>query len=142
MALTARLFRMTIATHWYDQPAKRARSFEAHFKVARYGNISAVRRKLADKGVPFFQRVIRQRYGVTIPKGKMRVSFETRRTNEQDRTRRTGRIQSDGISRQIPHRSIGSVKDSQVCEETKKTCPTIEYAFSKLTKTALSNQHG
>jgi hypothetical protein len=74
--MTLRLYRMTIATHWYDQPAKRARSFEGHFKVARYGNITTVRKKLADKGVPFFQRVIKQRYGVSIPGRKMRVSFE------------------------------------------------------------------
>ena len=67
---------MTIATHWYDQPCKKARSFEAHFKVARQGNIRTVRKKLADKGVPFFQRVIRQRHGISIPKDKMRTAFE------------------------------------------------------------------
>lgn len=76
MALTTRLYRMTIATHWYDKLAGRARSYEAHFKVARHGSISTVRRRLADKGVPFFQRHIKQRYGVTIPKSKMRISFE------------------------------------------------------------------
>jgi hypothetical protein len=67
---------MTIATRWYDQRAQRARSYEAHFKAARHGNIGTVRKKLANKGVPFFQRQIKQRYGVTIPKGKMRISFE------------------------------------------------------------------
>jgi hypothetical protein len=67
---------MTLATHWYDQKAGKARSYEAHFKVARYGNITTVRRRLAQRGVPFFQRAILQQYGVRIPKGKIRVSFE------------------------------------------------------------------
>lgn len=74
--LTPRLYRMTIATRWYDQQAQRARSYEAHFKVARYGNISTVRKRLAQKGVMSFQQVIRHRYGVNIAKSKMKVSFE------------------------------------------------------------------
>jgi hypothetical protein len=76
MPMIPRLYRMTIATHWYDQPAKRARSFEAHFKIARYGQSTTVRKNLADKGLADFQREIRRRYGVNVLRGKMRVSFE------------------------------------------------------------------
>jgi len=71
-----RTYRMTAATRWYDELAGKARWFEAHFKVARYGSIHTVRRKLAERGVPFFQRIIQRSHGIWIPKHHIRVSFE------------------------------------------------------------------
>jgi hypothetical protein len=67
---------MTIATRWYDQAAGKARIYEGHFKAARTGSIHTVRRNLADKGVPFFQRTIWKRYRKWIPKSSIRVGFE------------------------------------------------------------------
>ena len=74
--LAPRLYRMTVATRWYDELAEKARWFEAHFKASRYGNIHTVRRKLAQRGVPFFQRVIQRSHGIWIPKHHIRISFE------------------------------------------------------------------
>jgi len=74
--LAPRLYRMTVATQWYDKLAEKERWFEAHFKVARYGSIHTVRRKLAQRGVPFFQRTIQRSHGIWIPKHKIRISFE------------------------------------------------------------------
>lgn len=71
-----RIFRMTLATRWYDQAAGKARLYEAHFKAARTGSIHTVRTNLADKGVPFFQRTIWKRYHKWIPKSSIRVGFE------------------------------------------------------------------
>jgi hypothetical protein len=73
---TIRTYRMTVATRWYDQVAGKARIYEGHFKAARTGSIHTVRRNLADKGVPFFQRTIWKRYRKWIPKSSIRVGFE------------------------------------------------------------------
>jgi hypothetical protein len=67
---------MTIATAWYDARAKRVREYEMHFKVARRGRIRNVRRQLARRGVPYFQKAIYDLYRRWIPKRKIRISFE------------------------------------------------------------------
>ena len=67
---------MTIASRWYDEAAGKARLYEGHFKVARQGTIHTVRTKLAEKGVPFFQRTIWTRYHRWIPKSQIRIGYE------------------------------------------------------------------
>jgi len=67
---------MTIGTRWYDETAGKARLYEGHFKAARQGSVHTVRQNLANKGVPFFQRMILKRYGKWIPKSKIRIGFE------------------------------------------------------------------
>ncbi len=71
-----RLYRMTIASTWYDKRAGAAREFEMHFKVARRGKIRNVRHSLARRGVPYFQRSIYRQFRRWIPKRKIRISFE------------------------------------------------------------------
>jgi hypothetical protein len=75
-ANTIRIYRMTVATRWYDGTVGKARLYEGHFKVARQGSIHTVRRNLADKGVPFFQRTIWNRYHKWISKSQIRIGFE------------------------------------------------------------------
>jgi hypothetical protein len=67
---------MTIATVWYDQKVRHAREQEMHFRVARRGKISNVRRHLANRGVPYFQRTIYRLYKKWIPRRKIKVRFE------------------------------------------------------------------
>ncbi|MFI5449668.1 MAG: hypothetical protein ACHQ03_07885 [Candidatus Bathyarchaeia archaeon] len=67
---------MTIASAWYDSRAEVQREFEMHFKVARRGKIRTVRRRLARRGIPYFQREAHREIGRWIPKSKIRVSFE------------------------------------------------------------------
>lgn len=76
MPQPARLFRMTVATRWYDESAGKGRLYEGHFKAARSGSIHTVRQNLANKAIPFFQRTIQKRYGKWIPKDKIRIGFE------------------------------------------------------------------
>jgi len=71
-----RTFRMTISSLWYDKKARRAREYELHFRVARRGGIRNVRRHLARRGVPYFQRTIYRKYKRWIPKGRIKVRFE------------------------------------------------------------------
>jgi hypothetical protein len=72
----ARTYRMTIASTWYDKTARAQREYEAHFSVARRGKIRTVRRHLANRGAPYFQRLIYGRFRRWIPKKKIRISFE------------------------------------------------------------------
>jgi hypothetical protein len=72
----ARAYRMTIASTWYDKAARAQREYEAHFSVARRGRIRAIRRRLAKRGRPYFQRLIYRRFRKWIPKNRLRISFE------------------------------------------------------------------
>jgi len=74
--MSVRLYRMTIASNWYDDRAKFAREFEMHFKAVRQGELRNIRRALARKGVQYFQRAVYRKHGKWIPKRKIRVSFE------------------------------------------------------------------
>jgi len=70
------LYQMTISSAWYDSRERKAKEFELHYKVARHGRITTVRRHLADRGVPHFQRTVYRLSGRWIPKRKVRVRFE------------------------------------------------------------------
>jgi hypothetical protein len=73
---TARIYRMTLATKGYDTEAECVREHEMHFKVSRRGKITTIRRHLADRGVPYFQRRIYLETGKRIRKHRIRVAFE------------------------------------------------------------------
>ena len=70
------IYRMTVASKWYDKPSRCAREYELHFKVARPGGIRNVRRHLAKRGIPYFQRTIYRRFRKWIPKRQIRGKFE------------------------------------------------------------------
>jgi len=53
-----------------------AREFEMHFKAVRRGELRSIRRALARRGIPYFQREIYRKHGKWIPKRRIRVSFE------------------------------------------------------------------
>jgi len=74
--MSVRLYRMTIASNWYDDRMGFAREFEMHFKAVRRGELRSIRRALARRGVPSFQREVYRKHGKWIPKRKIRVSFE------------------------------------------------------------------
>ena len=94
--LTARLHRMTLATRRsrYDEQAGKARWFEAHVKAARYGNADTVRRKLADRCIPVFQRAVKRDYGIWIPKSDIEVRFE----REQPAKKIEGKMQIEMLA--------------------------------------------
>jgi hypothetical protein len=71
-----RTYRMTIASTWYDKTARAQREYEAHFSVARRGRIRRIRRRLAERGTPYFQRLVYRRFRRWIPKSRLRISFE------------------------------------------------------------------
>jgi hypothetical protein len=71
-----RMYRMTIASAWYDQRAEVQREFEMHFKTARAGKIRNVRRALARRGIPYFQQAIYRKHHRWIRKDRIRVSYE------------------------------------------------------------------
>jgi hypothetical protein len=72
-----RLYRMTIATSWYDRNAEFQREYEMHFRSPGRGSIRSNRRALARRGMPYFQREIYRRHHVWIPLRRIRVNFET-----------------------------------------------------------------
>ncbi len=74
--MAARIYRMTVASIWYDEDAQKVREFEMHFKVARFGEIKDVRSYLLTRGIEYFQNRIYYLYRQWVPKGKIRASFE------------------------------------------------------------------
>jgi len=72
----ARLYRMHIATVWYDQRAEFQREYESHFEASRLGSPRRIRRALARRGIAQFQRDIYRTHRVWLPLRKLRVSFE------------------------------------------------------------------
>ena len=71
-----RIYRMTIASVWYDEDAEHVKEFEMHYKVARAGSIRGTRRNLAKRGASHFQQNVYRKFKRWIPKKKIRVSFE------------------------------------------------------------------
>jgi hypothetical protein len=85
---------MTIASTWYDKKAGGAKEYELHFKIARRGNIRSVRRKLALRGVPYFQQFVYRRLKRWVPKARLKVRFE----REEPATRTENGISIEGRS--------------------------------------------
>ena len=75
-----RIYRMTIASIWYDEDAEKVKEFEIHYKVARSGPIRDTRYYLARRGGPHFQQYVYRKHKRWIPKRKIRVSFEREQT--------------------------------------------------------------
>jgi len=67
---------MTIASTWYDKDKKAAQEYELHFRVARKGDITRVRRQLAQRGLGYFQRRVYREAGRWIPKHRIKTKFE------------------------------------------------------------------
>ncbi len=74
--MTIHMYRMTIASTWYDEGARHSREYELHFKVPLQGRPENIRRRLARRGVPYFQQQTYRKYGKWVPRRKIRVSFE------------------------------------------------------------------
>jgi hypothetical protein len=70
------LFRMNIASRWYDAKEAFARTYEMEFTTSRKGSPHSVRRTLARRGIPYFQQEIYRRHRVWIPLRQIRVSYE------------------------------------------------------------------
>ena len=70
------LYRMTVFSKWYDEPSRCAREYEMHFKIARPGKVSTVRRHMGKRGIPYFQKMIYRRFRRWIPKRQIRGRFE------------------------------------------------------------------
>jgi hypothetical protein len=67
---------MTIATFRSDKPTHQLIENEAHFKIARRGELRTVRTRLAKCGAAYFRRWLRTCVKISIPKGKLRIAFE------------------------------------------------------------------
>ena len=102
---SARTYRMTVASTWYDAEAGVAREYEMHFKVARRGRIQTVRLHLAKKGATYFQQAIYRRTGRWIRKRKIRISFE----REEPATKGQNTITVEARSMQYRGREWGAV---------------------------------
>jgi hypothetical protein len=92
--MSYRTYHMTVSTVWYDKASAGAREYELHFTVGRRGKIRTVRRTLAKRGAPYFQRLIHRRTKRWIPLRRIRVRFE----REETATRIDSRIRVDGRS--------------------------------------------
>ncbi len=66
---------MTLSTRGYSL-GENAWSYEAHFTATLPGRIHEVREELRAIGIPYFQRLIRQRYRQHIPLDRIRGEFE------------------------------------------------------------------
>jgi hypothetical protein len=67
---------MTLASEGYDQATERQLIFEADFSAVRRGSIREIRTELANRTIPWFQLQIRRKYGLKIPRRKIRVGFQ------------------------------------------------------------------
>ena len=74
--MNVRVYRMTIASVWYDEDAECVKEYEMHYKVAQSGAIRDTREYLAKRCVPHFQQTIYRKFKRWIPKAKIRVNFE------------------------------------------------------------------
>lgn len=81
-----RIYRMTIASTWYDKEAEHVREYEMHYKVAREGDIRETREYLAKRCVRHFQQNIYRKFKRWIPKRKVRVSFEREQPTIRDKS--------------------------------------------------------
>jgi hypothetical protein len=72
---SARVYRMSLSTRGYTLH-NNAWGFEAHFTATLAGSIHNVREKLREIGIPYFQEMIRERYGQDIPEEKIRGEFQ------------------------------------------------------------------
>ena len=75
----ARLYRMTVSTFWYNEETHQLSEYEAHFKIARRGDIRHIRRKLAEKGLSHFKRWLKRVDKTWKPEEqyrKIKVAFE------------------------------------------------------------------
>jgi len=91
----AHLYRMTIASKWYDKPSQYEREHEMHLRIARPGKIRTVRRHLAKRGIPYFQQTIYRRFHKWIPKRYIRGKFE--REESADRSESVITIEMRGM---------------------------------------------
>jgi hypothetical protein len=66
---------MTLSTRGYSL-GENAWSYEAHFTAVVPGRVHHVREKLRSIGIPYFQRLVLERYGQHIPLEKIRGEFE------------------------------------------------------------------
>jgi hypothetical protein len=71
-----RLYKCTISTVRYDQRAGVSREFEVHLRVARPGPLRSNRRRIAHRGLRYFQRKIFMQSGMWVPPKKVRIKFE------------------------------------------------------------------
>ncbi|MGB6680716.1 MAG: hypothetical protein WBF08_05245 [Candidatus Bathyarchaeia archaeon] len=71
-----RLYRMTVASAWYDQKEKNKKEYELHFKIARHGKIRTVRKRLKQRGVKYFQSRVYREFKKWIPRRKVKARFE------------------------------------------------------------------
>lgn len=71
-----RIYRMTVASVWYDQDVHKTREYEMHFKVSRSGDIREQRIYLAKRGTGYFQNRIYYLTKQWVPLSKIRVAFE------------------------------------------------------------------
>ena len=71
-----RVYRMTIASVWYDGYASGVKEYEMHYKVAQKGAIRDIRGYLAKRCVVHFQQTVYRKFKRWIPKGRIRIAFE------------------------------------------------------------------
>ncbi len=91
---TLRTYHMTVASTWYDKTAGGAKEYELHFTVARSGQIRTVRRKLARRGLVYFQGLVYRRTKNWIRKRRIKARFE----REEAANKTESRIRVDGRS--------------------------------------------
>lgn len=84
-----RRYWLTVSSTSYDKASGCARTEELYAEAARHGRIETVRKRLADIGVPFFQRVVYRRLKKWIPKREVKVGFEREEVAEKSRNRIT-----------------------------------------------------
>ena len=70
------IYRMTISSSWYDEEEQKAKEYELHFQIARYGDIRTVRTHLAKRGLPYFQQMVYRKYKRWIKKNRIKTRFE------------------------------------------------------------------
>ncbi len=70
---------MTVASISYDASRHAAVEHEMHFRAARKGNITTVRRQLAKRGVEYFQHYVYRKQKRWPRKRKIKIGFERER---------------------------------------------------------------
>ena len=70
-----RVYRMTIASVWYDGHASGVKEYEMHYKVAQKGAIRDILDYLAKRCIVHFQQTVYRKFKRCIPKSRIRIAF-------------------------------------------------------------------
>jgi transposase-like protein len=125
-----RLYRMVVASKWYDAEDEFEREHEFYFVTRRKGSIRTVRDTLKRRGIRYFQQAIYRWHHQWIPEHKIRFNYVTEEQAEAvDRAiriyRRSVRFRGkEYLATRLPATEISYAKKNRRAKARRRKSPT------------------